>query len=248
MFRLFFSIAFFAPLLLSTLPARAQDNPAAVIDRAVKAYGGEENLAKFKARQNKTKGTLHIGNGISFTQEVYYQAPGQIKEIMVAEVNGKKSTIVTLLNGDKGSIFVDGQPQEVNDKVLAELKEAAHLARVSRFVGLKDKTYELSVLPEIKLEGKPAVGIKVSAKGLRDIQLYFDKDSGLLVKSDRKALDIKSDQLVMEESHFAVFKDIDGLKTPTQVTVYRDGKKFMEANATDIKHLERLDDNIFAKP
>lgn len=248
MFRLFFGVTFIGLLWLSAGRAGAQDNPQTIIDRALKAYGGEANLTKFKARQNKTKGTLYLTTDISFTQEVAYQAPSQIKEVMQVEVNGKKSVIVTLLNGDKGSIFIDGQPKEVNDKILAELKEAAHVARVSRFVGLKDSTYELSPLPEVKVENKPALGVKVSAKGFRDIHLYFDKDSGLLVKSERKTLDVTTDQLVTEESYFSDFKEIDGMKTPTRVMVQRSGKKFMEAQATDIKHLERLDDEVFAKP
>lgn len=234
--------------LLVLAPLPAQDEPQAIVDRAVKAHGGAANLTRFKARQVKIKGTLHLRGGISFTKEDFYQLPSQIKEITVVEVNGKKSTIIMLLNGDQGSTFLDGQPQVLSDKVLAELKEAAHLARVSRFVGFKEQGYELAALPEIKVEGKTALGVKVSAKGFRDVHLYFDKDSALLVKRERKTIDVQSDKTVTEEALFSIYKEVDGVKTPTHMTVYHDGKKLMEAVATDIKHLEKLDEGLFTKP
>lgn len=230
--------------------AHAQDDPRAIVERAMKAAGGEANLTRFKARHNKVKGTVQFEGQkpIPFTQEVHYQAPNQIKETMSANVEGVTRIFVTILNGDKASIQVDGKAQEVSEKLLAELKESAHLAQVSRFIGLKDKPYELTALPEAQVNGKPAVGVKIAAKGQRDLQFYFDKDSGLLVKTERKVLDVRTDQLVTEESIFSGWKEMDGLQTPMRLVVNRNGKKFMEAEATEVRHLEKLEDAVFAKP
>ena len=233
-------------LLGSAELVRAQDNSLAVIDKAIKAHGGEEQLAKLKARQVKIKGVA--GDSIPFTQIVFYQAPAQIKEITYVDVLGRKSTIISVWNGTEGWIIVDGEAQELSDKKLIELKEAAHLARVSRLAGLKNKDYQLAALAEIQVGDRPAAGVKISAKGYRDLNLYFDKETGLLVKSERKTLDIVSDDLVNEETYYSGWKEIDGLKTPMSVLVQRDGKKLLESEAFEVKFLDRLDESIFAKP
>lgn len=245
-----FPLTIAVTLLVGADPARSQEPDArAVVDKALQAHGGDGPISKLKARHNKVKGVIHLAGGISFTQEVYYQAPGQIKEITQAEVNGKKSTFVTVLNGDKGWIVVDGQAQEVDEKKLTEMKESAHLAQVSRLAGLGDKAaYQLAPLAAVQVEGRPALGVKVSAKGFRDIHLYFDKENSLLVKAEGKALDAATGQLVNQESLYRNHKEIEGIKTPTSLTVLRDGKKFMEADALEIKFLDKLDENIFAKP
>jgi hypothetical protein len=92
------------------------------------------------------------------------------------------------------------------------------------------------------------VGVKVSSKGHRDVTLYFDKGSGLLVKTERRALDPKSKQEVPEERVISDYRDLDGLQSPRKAVVTMDGKKVMEAEATEVKFLDKLDDSVFARP
>src|SRR5947209_17139515 len=91
---------------LSAFAARAAE-PRAVIDKAIKAFGGEEKLAK-KAGQAKNKGTLEIAGGISFTQEVSFQIPDKFKDVMHMEVNGQKVTITTVYNGKDAWVNANG--------------------------------------------------------------------------------------------------------------------------------------------
>ena len=132
--------------------------------------------------------------------------------------------------------------------MLAELKEAAHLRLVCRCTVLRDRAYQLTPLGEFPVDDRPAIGIKVSTRGHRDVQLYFDKEYGLLVKTERVTLDVQTGRPVREEAYYRDWKAIDGLVTPTQVVAYRDGKRYMEAEAYDIRYLERIDDAAFAKP
>jgi len=233
---------------VSAGPVQAQGEAQAVVDKAIAALGGEARLARYKARENKTRGIVHFLGGAPFSQEVFYQSPSQIKEVLHAGPSDKQATIVTTLNGDQGWMQIDGVIQPLNDRVLGELKETAHLRLVCRCLVLKDKASQLTLLGDFPIDDRAAVGVRVSTRGYRDIQLYFDKEYGLLVKTERTALNAQNGKPFREESYYKDWKAIDGLVTPTRVVVYRDDKRFMEAEAYDIRYLEKIDERVFAKP
>lgn len=224
----------------------AQADPSAVIDKAVTALGGEARLNRYKAKHNKTRGTLHALGGVPFSQEVFYQSPGQMKETLRAGGDGQSVTLVTALNGDQGWSEVDGSPRPLDARTLAELKETAHLRLVCRCTVLKDKAYLLTPIGEFPIDGRATIGVRVSAAGHRDIQLYFDREFGLLVKTERTTANPRTGKAVREEAYYKDWKDIDGIVTPTRVVVYQDGKRFMEAESYDIRYLEKMDDAVFA--
>src|SRR5206468_2395540 len=157
---------------------RAQDEARALLDKAIKANGGEEALRKYKAGQFKGKGTLEIAGGLAITQEATYLLPDKFKEVVDFEINGQKINVVSVFDGTKFSLKINGQEMKIDDKILSELKELSHLIQVSRLVVLKDKAYELTPLGEAKVEGKAALGLRVVRQGYKDISLYFDKESG----------------------------------------------------------------------
>jgi hypothetical protein len=43
------------------------------------------------------------------------------------------------------------------------------------------------------------VGVRVQSNGHRDIDLYFDKESGLLVKTESRILDKAQQEVVLEQ-------------------------------------------------
>jgi hypothetical protein len=139
--------------------------------------------------------------------------------------------------------------QELPEKVLEELKEASYAIKAARLVPLlTDPMYTLSALGEVKVNDKPAVGVKVSSKGHRDISLYFDKDTGLLAKTESRKLDGQTMQEVDEERIVTEYQDVDGQKAAKKLVVNHDGKKFMELEVSDIKFLDKVDDSEFQKP
>jgi hypothetical protein len=167
---------------------------------------------------------------------------------MELEANGMKVPVITVFNGDKAWVNANGKSVELNEMQMNEIKEVSYMARVGRLVVLKDKTIDLSALGEAKVNGRPALGVKVSSKGHRDIDLYFDKASGLLAKIERRAVDFMSGQEVNEERIITDYQEVDGMKTAKKAVVNRDGKKFIELEVTEVKYLDKIDDSEFAKP
>jgi hypothetical protein len=228
---------------------RADDDLRAIIDKAIKAHGGEARLNKFNAGTTKTKGTLYVmGIKAPFTQEAWVQLPSQVKSVMELEVMGQKVTVTTVFTDKKGWYNVAGQTKEMDDKTLEAAKDEMYVARVLRLTHLKDKAYDLSPLGETKVGGQAAVGVRVASKGHRDVNIFFDKATGLVAKVEHRAVDPMSGKEFTEERLPSDYHDVDGLKSPKRVIVNRDGEKFMEADEIEAKNVEKFDDSVFAKP
>src|SRR5207237_3971272 len=115
-------------------PLSAQEDPRSIIDKAIKAHGAADQLAKCQAVLIKAKGTLEIMGGLGFTSEAAGQLSGQIKEVTDVDVNGQKIAVITVFNGTKGWIKSAGQTIDMNEKMVDAMKEAAYHMSLNRLV------------------------------------------------------------------------------------------------------------------
>jgi len=239
----------FALVAAFGLRAAEQDDAKNIIDKAIKARGGQEKLRKLKAVTMRLKGTIHSpGGDVPFTGEVVTQGADQRRLALDAETNGTKFTFVQVLNGDKGWQKINDDTQELNADQLAEAKEEAYGSWVATLLPLDGKDFTLYSLGEVKVEDRPAIGVRASSKGHRDVNLYFDKEFSQLVKSETRVKDEESGMEVNQESTYSDFKEIDGIKEPSKIVVKKDGKPFVEATVEQVKREEKVEDSIFVKP
>jgi hypothetical protein len=232
---------------------RAEDQPEAraIVAKAAKALGDEATVAKDKAVTIKGKGKFYgMGQGIDYTGEWWIQYPGQMKFEIDSSVNGMKFKFTQVLNGDKGWLKIADMEMELDKDGVEEAKEELYAQVVETLWPLKDeKMYQLALLGESKVGDRPVVGVKVASKGHRDINLYLDKDSSLLLKSERRIKDrMAGGQELTQETLHSDYKEIGGWKYAHKGVVNRDGKKYVEFELTELKTLEKLDDSIFGKP
>jgi len=234
--------------LAGGLTLAQEDESRALIDKAIKAHGGEKALAKTKAGESKGKGTIHLMGGIEFTADNYAQMPDKFKSVMRLTVMNMNITVTQGFDGKKLWIQVNDKTMDLDDKLVDTVKEALYAEHLATLVPLKDKGVKLSPLGETKVEGRAAVGVQASSKGHKDVNLFFDKTTNMLLKLELRTVDPMSGQEVTQEKIYLEYKDVDGAKTPSKLLVHQDGKKFLEMEISDIKVVDRLDDSIFAKP
>src|SRR5262245_60749549 len=205
------------------------DDPQTVIEKAIKAQGGADRLAQFRAGRWKGQGTLTLrGQDLPLTLETVYQLPDKYKTEMRFSVQGKEVVVIQVLEGDKGWMSGEGKILDLKGELLKAFQEEFYSANVELLVPLlKEKDYSLSRLKETTVNGKPAVGVKVAAKGHKDIELYFDKKSHLPVKTVRPILDAETMKEATSEVIYSDFKEFDGIMAPTRMVVNQDGKKLM---------------------
>ncbi len=214
----------------------------AIIDKAMKAVGGEEQLAKHRAQTWKETGTYYgEGAGQPFVGKYAVQFPDQFR----MEI---ENVFVIVLDGDKGWMAAGGNTQELTKEQLAQQKESQYAGWVASLLPLKDKAFQLSSLGESKIGDRAVVGVKVAHKGHGDVNLYFDKGNGLLRKSESHYKDWMTGKDTEMVFTYDAYKEFGGLKVPTKVDLIRDGKKFVEAEIEDVKPVAKLDASVFAKP
>jgi len=226
---------------------RADEEANQIIDKAVAAHGGAEIYAKQKGGYMKGRGKLEIMGGLEIAQEIHYALPDKFKEVVEFEVMGQKITTETICNGEKVVIKANGQEVPVDEKIKDAVREAVKTMQFGRLTSLKNKDITLATLGESKVEGKPALGIKVSAKGQKDVDLYFDKETHLLVKMERKGINPSGEE-VNEERLFLEYKKTGKFPEMKKVVVKHDGKTFIELEVLETKILETVDENLFAIP
>jgi hypothetical protein len=225
--------------------AQAADRAAAlaVVEKAVKAQGGADGLARAAVAARGGKGVLFLrGTDLPFTTEEVLNLPNQSR--VKLEVN--RTQIMEVCNGDRGWKQSGGTTIDMGPARLAEVREEAYVWWLATLAPLLKEGFDLDVLPEIKMEGRPAAGVKVKARGRPDAALYFDKDSGALLKIARRAKEagIEYDK----EYFYSDYKDVDGVKLPGKEVVHLNGRKFSEVQYSEYKLLRKPDESAFTRP
>jgi hypothetical protein len=231
------------------LYGQGQDGePRAIVDKAIQAHGGAKKLEAVKAVQIKGKGKIYQPMEAAFTAELSSQPPDKTKLSVDIEVNNMNFAFVQVFDGKKGWQGITGMIKELDADEVKEAKEQAHVGEVEGLVVLKDKSYKLSALGETKVGDNDTVGVQVTKKGKRDVNLFFDKKTHLLLKAEYRALD-PNKQEVTQEKLFLNYKDVGGMKAPGRLVINNDGKKFLEIDITETNMMETpFDASVFAKP
>jgi hypothetical protein len=232
--------------------ALASDDVARdMVEKAIKAQGGADKVAKLRIMRIKVEGTMSPipgQPGIPFVLEDWWQMPGQYKTTSQFELAGKKVKQTQGIDGEIGWMQVDGVTQDMPKEAIAEMREQKYAEDLDRLGFLADKGTDLTALAETKVGGREAIGVVIKAKGHRDVKLFFDKESGLLVKRVHRVLDSATGKEVAQEVVFSDYRETDGVKHYRAVAAYRDGKKIIEAKVLETEFFDKLDEKVFAKP
>jgi acetyl esterase/lipase len=236
--------------LAAVLPPAALDaaeEAQTILARAIKAHGGEAKLAKLKIMSSKAKGTVHFGSDVPFTLEIAWQWPDRLQNSVTLSI-AKPVTLIETIAGDDSWSNRDGKPGPLGAIKQDELRTQAHIRRLLLLTPLlQDKSYKLSALDEIRVNDHPAVGVRVSCTGERDVKLYFDAGTGLLAKIERRVHDDAGTKELVQEEFFSDYQDIDGVPTATKQLWRRDGKKALEMAFTEVHYPDHFD-AVFADP
>jgi hypothetical protein len=157
--------------------------------------------------------------------------------------------VVVVFDGKNMWRSINGTTTEVTDKkVVKETREGLQIESAAALPDFLKAPYELSSLGEVNVKDKPAIGIRVSKKGQRDVNLYFDKKTHLIVKSEMRVYDAEAGKEITQEKFITAYKDTNGLKTGSRLVIHKDGDPFLDIEITDTQILEKVDDTTFAKP
>jgi len=209
-----------------------------ILDKYVKAIGGADALKRVSSRVEK--GTATIFGGRRVPVDVFAKAPD--KRAAVMHVPGGDST--TAYDGHEGWMGVPRRPvREVSGGDLEALKLDADLSFPADLKQL---------FSDLKVEGPETIGthqayvvVAWHGEGQAPLKLYFDQESGLLLRELRYVetpLGLFPTQIDYDD-----YRDSGGVKVPFQWTIARPGNRFtmqMESAETNVP----IDDAKFVKP
>jgi hypothetical protein len=240
--------------LLSTAAAPqnavAQD-AAAIVDKAIKAHGGEEALGKVKAYSFVAKGAFYfMGNESAVDSKATTKGLDHTRQEIELDFGGNKVQGVTVLAGDKAwRNFGDMGVSELDAGQLANTKRMTYINTVAiTLLPLKAKEFKTTLGGEEKVGDKPAVGVKATGPDGKDFTLFFDKESGMLVKITADGVLGFGGEEFKQEVLFTDYKEMGGIKKSTKSESLRNGEKFATQEITEFKVLEKVEDSTFAEP
>jgi hypothetical protein len=225
------------------VPARAEDPKAtAILDKAITALGGEDNLNKITAF--KWAGTVAFhgaGGGRPYDVEFTVDGLGRMRR--------KWGLNLTVVAGDKGWQKRGDVVRDMRDEAIAREKRSIYLQVIPvTLVQLKGKDYRCEAAGEEKVGDKLAAKVKVSAPDGKDFTLLFDIETGLPVKEVAQVW-APNGQDVTTETTFADYKDFGGIKKATKIEITSSGFGGGSSQViNDFKVLETVPDDTFAAP
>jgi len=208
-----------------------------IFDKYLQAAGGADALEKIKTRLQK--GTLNAGQR-QFQLEVLTKAPNKRMSIMHTP-NGDN---ITAFDGQSGWIGNPG-PRPPRNMEPSEIEAASFDATFYLPVELKKMFAQARVRPAEKIAGHDAVQVIGVREGKPPMRLFFDKDSGLLLRTIRYTetpLGRNPTQI-----DYADYRSEGGVKIPYQWTVARPLGRFT-INVTEVQQNVPVDDKKFEKP
>ena len=207
-----------------------------LLDKYIGAIGGAEALQKVTSRVQK--GTLTAFGGQHFPVDVYSKAPE--KRLSVMHLSNGDS--VTAFDGKQGWLSVPGRVHMMS----AAENAAAHMDADLHFpLHVKTLYEKLRVDAGEKIDGHDTYLVVGRSEGQLPLRLYFDKESGLLLRLIRYAetpLGRNPTQI-----DYADYRDAYGLKVPFRWTLSRPGNQF----TIQVEQLQQnvpVDDAKFVAP
>jgi photosynthetic reaction center cytochrome c subunit len=206
-----------------------------LLDKYLAAVGGQAALQKVTSRVEK--GKIDAG-GHQLPIEVFAKAPD--KRLSITHLPNGES--ITAFDGKQGWLGNPGRTQMMS---AAENAAARIDADLYFPANVKNLYAKFSVVPGEKIDGHDTYLVIGRNEGQPPLRLYFDQQSGLLLRLVRYAETALG--RMPTQIDYADYRDADGVKIPYRWTLARPGNRFT-IQIDDVKQNVPVDDAKFAPP
>jgi photosynthetic reaction center cytochrome c subunit len=207
----------------------------AVLEKYLAAAGGAGALHKIKTRVQK--GNIDaFGN--KYPIDIYSEGPD--KRVSITHPSSGPS--VTAFNGEVGWLAM---PKAFHQMTAAEQQAASIDAQLYFPASLPHLYQEFTVHPGETIDGKQTILLSAKGKDLPSLDLYFDLESGLLLRLIRYAETPLGRNPT--EIDYADYRIADGVKIPYRWTLARPNGRFT-IQVDDVKQNIPVDEKFFVMP
>jgi outer membrane lipoprotein-sorting protein len=176
------------------------------------------------------------------TAQVYAAAPERYRlTLNIPEYGG---VIETVLDGENG--WQKNPDSGVHAMSRTDLAIARRDYQFYREIRLKELFPKMEAAPEAKVNGRPVNVIAATPASGPPEKLYFDAETGLLVKRDFERVTLE-DGIVQYEVFYRDYRDVDGVKLPSVIEQHSPDSTTI-FKFSEIKNNAAIEDGAFAKP
>ena len=228
---------------------RAQEpRPEEIIDKAIRAHGGEEKLAGLSAFTLKER--MVYPDAATWDNQIVVQLPGRYRWERTISSGGKSSTSLIVLDGEQGWMkqndVVTPYPRTLIAsfwKYTIPYEGPRSILRCGRG---QEPGGQFTTTGEGTVEGRPAVGLRMKLEGGPEATWYFDKETGLLLKTEQGTKRFEGEDNV-QVTLYGDYQTFDGFPMARKVTSHRDGKLAFTTELIDFQAASPSE-GTFAKP
>jgi photosynthetic reaction center cytochrome c subunit len=218
-------------------PADPKANVEAILNQYVQALGGRDVLERVTTRV--MKGTLIAQGGMKAPLEVYEKAPNKTLTIFRAPHGTNQM-------GFDGAIGWTKTPEQgLREEAGQQLDFIKSEAEFYKELKLKERYSKLTLLGLAQLDNREAYVIEAAPPRGQPEKLYFDRQTGLLVRLD--LVPNLGQEKMQAQMYFEDYRAVDGVKLPFAIRRARPGFTWTY-QYDEIKLNAPLDDSRFNKP
>ena len=174
--------------------------------------------------------------GVSGTAEFYQKAPN--KNLFIITIPGLATTRRGF-NGSTGwEVDNEGNVKRLTGSELAAMKRGSGFYRE---LNLRNDYSNLSLSGKEKVDGKDAFVIDAKAADGGEEKMYFDTQTGLLVRND------ETRDTGTSKSYFSDYRTVDGIKLAFTFR-QEDGQTSAIIHIKEVRHNVTINDSIFNVP
>jgi hypothetical protein len=220
-------------------PAEALPTADQILDKFVQAIGGKAAVQKVTSRVSK--GTFEIpAMGAGGPIEMYAKAPNP--NLVIINIPG----FGTVQQGYNGTVAWAQEPtsglRELSGPELVSAKREAEFYADIKF---KEMYSKMTVKGKDKVGDKEVYVIEATPSEGSPAKLYFDTQTGLVLRTDREAETPQGKMPV--EIYLEDYREVDGIKMPFIVRQVTPAISFT-IKVEEVKHNVPIEDTKFNKP
>lgn len=239
-------------LLAGTIQAQDADYAKPILEKAIKAIGDEGKQTKMQGFTCQSKGTVKINENVNLelTGTWYFQDLDKARGDLSVQAGGQNQSGTLCVNGEKVWLLnnANGKVEKAPQEVVPLLKGEFRALRLAQWpILLRTQLSKLAPLGELMINGKAAVGLKAKLEGMPEVEVYFDKSSGLPLKVSTRLQEPGGNE-VEHSFLFTDYQEFGGLKHCTHLVFTRDGQQFLDLQLSDVQFSERLNADQFKEP
>jgi hypothetical protein len=238
------ALAAFCSVLSGALIQAQEPAADAVLDRAIKALGGEKMLSKSKAFVWKgyRKRQMHTQK-----RQVTIQGLDRARyETVLDQFNC--TTCTTVVNGDEVWRRFAGTTEKLQGFGALEIKQYICLEAIPiTLLPIKTNGLKYRAAADVNIGGKAASVLKITGPDGKELTLCFEKESGLPVKEIATVSTLFDGDCTMEAA-FSNYKEFGGIKKATRIEVTLAGELAYVVEVTEFKVLSKVAPETFSLP